>query len=129
MLALSTLAFIVAASFIIFNVSHSEVTLHFTSFGNPEGKSYYIFMKELILPFAGTYEVTGSNVTILTLEGSFNGTFMTRDRAVGVISVQKVGNEQIVRIIPRIGVSPASIVVLTLIGVGWAYAVRVLKLE
>ena len=129
MLAISTLAFIVTTSFILFNASQSEVTLHFTSFGNPEGKSYSIFMKELILPFAGTYDVSGSNVTVLTLEGSFRGTFRTRDRAVGVISVQRAGSEETVRISPKIGVSLTGVVVLALIGVGWAYAVRVLKLE
>ncbi len=104
--------------------------LHFTSFGNPERKSYSVFMKELILPFAGAYDVSDPNVTILTLEGSFNGTFRTRDRAVGIISVLKAGRGgETVRITPRIGVPPASVIALSLIGVVWAYAVRVLKLE
>ena len=119
----------VTMSFILFNASQSEVMLHFTSFGNPEGKSYSVFMKELILPFAGTYDVSGSNVTVLVPEGSFRGTFRMRDRAVGVISVQKAGSEETVRITPKIGVSLTGVVVLVLIGVVWAYAVRVLKLE
>ncbi|ASJ03413.1 hypothetical protein A3L09_09150 [Thermococcus profundus] len=127
--ALSAIAFILTTSFILLAISQSGSEVRFTSFGNPKEGRYSVFMKELILPFAGAYDVHGSNTTILAFEGSFNGTFKTRGRGIGIVSVLKAGKEEVVRIVPRVEVSPLGFAVLVLVGAGWMYAVRVLKLE